>query len=76
MEESTTLARYLDVLIKWGKSKKEMCNYLIKRVIQGRKIKLLTQVGRNFLIKAVLHAIPSYIMMVFKVPKVVTRKIK
>ena len=54
-----------------GKNKKASFNYIKKRVwskLQGWKEKLLSQAGREILLKAVVQAIPTFAMSCFKLP--------
>ena len=54
-----------------GRNKKASFNYIKERVwkkLQGWKEKLLSQAGWEILIKAVVQAIPTYIMSYFKLP--------
>ena len=54
-----------------GRNKKANLNYIKKRVwnkSQGWKEKLLSQVGRKFLLKAMVQAIPTFTMSCFKLP--------
>ena len=63
--------KYLGLPSFAGKGKKASFNYIKERVwrkIQGWEGKLLSQVGREVLIKSVIQAIPTYIMGCFKIP--------
>ena len=63
---------YLGLPSMVGRAKYQSFNHLKERVwrkIQGWKGKLLSQAGREVLIKAVVQAIPTYTMNVFKLPK-------
>ena len=54
-----------------GKSKKASLNFIKERVwakLQGWKEQLLSQAGREILLKAVVQAIPAYAMSCFKLP--------
>ena len=54
-----------------GKGKKESFNYIKEKVwwkLQGWEAKLLSQAGREVLLKAVIQAIPTYIIGCFKLP--------
>lgn len=62
---------YLGVLAIWGKSKKCGLAYVKERflgTIQGWKQSLLSQAGREVLIKVVEQEIPAYPMNLFKFP--------
>ncbi|KAB2632571.1 ribonuclease H protein [Pyrus ussuriensis x Pyrus communis] len=62
---------YLGVLAIWGKSKKCGLAFVKERLlgkIQGWKQSLLSQAGREVLIKAVAQAILAYPMNLFKFP--------
>lgn len=62
---------YLGLPTIWGKSRRDALNYLKERIsdkIQGWRNRLLNNVGKEVLIKAVITAIPSYAMSVFKFP--------
>ena len=63
--------KYLGLPSLTGRGKKASFNYLKERVwrkLQGWEGKLLSQAGREVLIKAVIQAIPSYTMGCFKLP--------
>ena len=63
--------KYLDLPSLVGRNKKASFNYIKERVwkkIQGWKEKLLSQVGREILIKAAVQAITTYIMSCFELP--------
>ena len=63
--------KYLGLLAVVGRNKKERLRYIKERVwnkIQGWREKLLSQAGREILLKAVVQAIPSFAMSCFKLP--------
>ena len=63
--------KYLGLPSLTGRGKKASVNYLKERVwrkLQGLEGKLLSQSGREVLIKAVIQAIPTYAMGCFKLP--------
>ncbi|CAN1812809.1 Putative ribonuclease H protein At1g65750 [Linum perenne] len=65
-------SKYLGVPTEWGRSKGETFNYLIERMEkQGQAWKglLLSHAGKMTLLKAVIQAIPTYIMSLFLLPK-------
>jgi hypothetical protein len=69
---TTQFEKYLGLPPVIGKSKKSAFNGVKDRVgrrLQGWKEKLLSQAGREVLIKAVIQAIPTYAMSCFKFPK-------
>ncbi|GAA0162123.1 hypothetical protein LIER_18287 [Lithospermum erythrorhizon] len=54
-----------------GRTRKEMFRYIVGRVedrVRGWKGKLLSQAGKDILIKSVFSAIPNYVMN-FKLPR-------
>ncbi|BFG30782.1 hypothetical protein CerSpe_170560 [Prunus speciosa] len=63
--------KYLGLPTLWGRSKCEAMNFVKERImskVEGWKQKLLTQAGREILIKAVAQTIPTYPMSVFLFP--------
>lgn len=63
--------KYLGLPALISKSKKVIFNYIKERLwkrLQGWKGKLLSKAGKEVLIKAVVQAIPSYVMSCFKLP--------
>ena len=68
---TTQFEKYLGLPPVIGRAKKRTFNELKDRVwrrLQGWKEKLLSQAGREILIKAVIQAIPTYAMSCFKLP--------
>ena len=71
MQEILQYEKYLGLPSPMGKGKKASFNYIKESVwkkLQGWEGKLLSQVGREVLIKAVIQAIPTYTMGCFKIP--------
>ena len=63
--------KYLGLLAVVGREKKASLNYIKERVwtkLQGWKEKLLSQAGREVLLKAVVQAIPNFAMSCFMLP--------
>ncbi|KAL0006673.1 hypothetical protein SO802_008175 [Lithocarpus litseifolius] len=63
--------KYLGLPSFVGKGKKASFNYIKERVwrkLQGWEGKLLSQAGREVLLKAIIQAIPTYTMGCFKIP--------
>lgn len=56
---------YLGVPADWGRSKVQALKWIKEKVwnkMDGWKEKLLNKVGKEVLIKAVIRAIPTYVM--------------
>ncbi|GKA02896.1 hypothetical protein Tco_0675677, partial [Tanacetum coccineum] len=65
-------ARYLGLPSVIGRNKNELFSFILDKVLhkmQGWKQKLLSQAGREVLIKSVIQAIPSYAMQCYLLPK-------
>ena len=63
--------KYLGLPTMVGRKKKASLNYIKEKVwskLQGWKEKLLSQAGREVLLKAVVQAIPTFAMSCFKLP--------
>ncbi|KAK8952445.1 hypothetical protein KSP39_PZI004212 [Platanthera zijinensis] len=63
---------YLGVPAAVGRSRHRCFAYIMDRVwkrIQGWKVRFLSQAGREILIKAVLTAIPTFVMSCFRLPR-------
>ncbi|XP_072077755.1 uncharacterized protein [Arachis hypogaea] len=64
--------KYLGLPAQWGRSKNEALRWIEERVsdkLRGWKEKLLSQSGREVLIKSVIQVIPAYAMNVVLFPK-------
>jgi len=71
--------RYLGLPFFVGRGKKASLIYIKERVwskIKGWKEKLLSQAGREVLLKAAVQAIPAYSMSCFKLPTTLCNEIK
>lgn len=69
---------YLGVPAIWGRSKKRGLAYMKGRILgklQGWKQNTLSRAGREVLIKAVVQAIPSYPMSIFKFSAIVCHEL-
>jgi hypothetical protein len=70
--------RYLGLPALVGRSRVSSFNYIKGRIwakLNGWKEKFLTHAGKEILLKAVIQAIPTYTMSVFRLPKTLTREI-
>ena len=64
--------KYLGLPMTIGRAKKQVFGYLLSNIsskLQGWKQKLLSQGGKEVLIKSVIMVMPTYIMSCFKIPK-------
>ena len=71
VEEIRSYEKYLGLPSFMGRNKKSNFNYIkehVWRKLQGWEEKLLSQAGREILIKSVAQAIPTYSMNCFKLP--------
>ncbi|BBN67416.1 Ribonuclease H-like superfamily protein [Prunus dulcis] len=71
--------KYLGLPTMWGRSKKEALQFVkekLLRKLSGWKQSLLSQAGREVLIKAVAQAVPNYLMGVFLIPKTFCTKME
>ena len=63
--------KYLGLSAIVGRNKKESLMYIKERIwgkLQGWKEKLLSQAGREVLLKAIVQVIPTFAMSCFKLP--------
>ena len=70
--------KYLGLPANVGLDKTDCFQYLIDRIVQrisGWKEKLLSAGGKEILLKAVVQAIPTYAMSVFKIPKKIAKEL-
>ena len=68
---TTQFEKYLGLPPVIGRAKKRVFNDLkdsVGRRLQGWKEKLLSQAGKEILIKAVIQAMPTYVISCFKLP--------
>ncbi|XP_048492142.1 uncharacterized protein LOC125493157 [Beta vulgaris subsp. vulgaris] len=71
--------KYLGIPSITGRSKKLMFDSLLDRIwkkLQGWKEKLLSRAGKEVLLKAVIQAVPTYLMGVYKIPATIIQKIQ
>ena len=71
VQEIKFYEKYLGLPSLVGRGKKASFSYIKERVwrkLQGWEGKLLSQAGREVLIKAIVQAIPTYTMGCFKIP--------
>ena len=71
VQEIKQYEKYLGLPSLVGRNKKASLLYIKERVkakLQGWKEQLLSQAGREILLKAVIQAIPTFAMSCFKLP--------
>ncbi|CAN1165788.1 Transposon TX1 uncharacterized 149 kDa protein [Linum perenne] len=72
-----SFGKYLGVPTEWGRSKKEVFQYLLERMetlCQSWKSLTLSHGGKETMLKAVYQSILSYLMSCFLLPKDITKK--
>ena len=71
--------KYLSLPALVGRNKKKSFSVIKERIwkkLKGWKEKLLSQAGREVLIKAIIQVIPTYTMSCFKLPKSLVQEIE
>ena len=69
--------KYLGLPANVGADKSDCFKFLIERIVKkisGWKEKLLSAGGKEILLKAVIQAIPTYAMSVFKISKKIVKE--
>lgn len=77
IEDTDNPGLYLGLPMIWARSKYDALNFVKEKMVkkvQGWKQSILSQAGREVLIKAVASAIPMYPMSCFKFPKKICDK--
>jgi hypothetical protein len=72
MQRVDYFSKYLGMPTQLGRSKQEVFNFILDKIwkkLKGWKEKNLSFAGRSTLIKAVIQAIPTYVMSCFMLPK-------
>ncbi|KAK4384612.1 Retrovirus-related Pol polyprotein from type-1 retrotransposable element R2 [Sesamum angolense] len=72
-------AKYLGLLYFVGRNKRELFSYVRTRVwqqVSGWKEKMLSQAGKEILIKSIVQSIQSYCMSCFELPDSLLREIE
>jgi hypothetical protein len=72
MQRVESFSKYLGMSTQLGRSKQQVFNYIIDRIwkkLKGWKERNLSFAGHGTLIKAVIQAIPTYVMSCFMLPK-------
>lgn len=72
IQEWSNPGKYLGVPTDWGRSRSNALGWIKEKIlakVDGWKEKLLNQAGKEVLIKAVIQAIPSYVMSLIRLPK-------
>lgn len=70
--------KYLGLPGDWGRSRSGVLSWIKEKIykkLEGWKESLLNQAGKEVLIKAVIQAIPTYVMSIVRFPKNFCRKI-
>jgi hypothetical protein len=76
---SHKINKYLGLPTQFGRSKVQDFNYIMERItkkLKGWKERNLSFAGRGVLIKAVVQAIPVYIMSCFLIPQEICNRIE
>ena len=71
-------SKYLGLPLVIGRSKRQVFDFIKQKMItrlKGWKEKLLSQVGKEVLRKAVIMALPTYVMSACLLPKAVCKEI-
>lgn len=69
IRDSTDPEKYFGILSVWEKTKYQALAYVREKMcrkVQGWSRSFLSQAGREVMIKAVINAIPTFLMMCFK----------
>ncbi|CAN1744197.1 LINE-1 retrotransposable element ORF2 protein [Linum perenne] len=72
VNSNINLGKYLGLPLEWGRSKVEALHFLVERMqnkSHSWKSLLLSQAGRETMIKAVLQAVPAFIFSCFQLPR-------
>ncbi|GAA0158175.1 hypothetical protein LIER_15270 [Lithospermum erythrorhizon] len=68
MREVNDQRKYLGLPSQVGRTKKEVVRYISAKVDARVKGKLLSQAGKEVMVKSVTSAIPNFVMSCFKLP--------
>ncbi|GLT45911.1 hypothetical protein SLA2020_197070 [Shorea laevis] len=78
LNHDSAVSKYLGLPTSWGKSKKASLKQVVEKVrikLKQWKVALLSQAGREVLIKAVAMSIPTYTMSCFLFPSCTCKEI-